>query len=278
MALQFALAALAANRRVRRKAPCASPPAQNWLAFVQPVWIIMGVSQLALSNTYKVWAADNLVYGPVELPTLIQWVHERRVRADTWLLSHVDRNWRQAGDLESLRQHFHTAEVDTTFRIREAEQANSIAPEELRQFDIFASLSNEQLQNLLQLGEHCTHFPGEIILKKGDPGDAVFFVLQGEVKARLMVGGQDQVLARIPAGEFFGEMAMLTQTPRSADIVCEQRTRLLRLSSQSFLQLIDESPQMAARIMFALASTLAGRMSDTNKKYQNEIASGFAWR
>jgi CRP-like cAMP-binding protein len=236
------------------------------------------MSQLALSNTYKVWAADNLVYGPVELPTLIQWVHERRVRADTWLLSHVDRGWRQAGDLESLRQHFHAAEVDTTFRIREAEQANSIAPEELRQFDILAGLSNEQLKRFLEFAEFCGHFPGDVILKKGDPGDAVFFVLQGEVKARLMVGGQDQTLARIPAGQFFGEMAMLTQTARSADIVCEQRTRLLRLSAESFLLLMKDNPEMAARILFALASTLANRISDTNVKYQNELVSGFAWR
>jgi CRP-like cAMP-binding protein len=236
------------------------------------------MSQLALSNTYKVWAADNLVYGPVELPTLIQWVHEKRVRTDTWLLSHVDRGWRQAGDLEPLRQHFHSAEVDTAFRIREAEHANSIAPEELRQFDILASLSNEQLQKFLQFGELCSHVPGEVILKKGDPGDAVFFVLHGEVKARLMVGGQDQTLARIPAGQFFGEMAMLTQTSRSADIVCEERTRLLRLSSESFLLLIRDNPEMAAPILFALASTLAARMSDTNRKYHNELTSGFAWR
>jgi CRP-like cAMP-binding protein len=236
------------------------------------------MSKLALSNTYKVWAADNLVYGPVELATLIQWVHERRVRADTWLLSHVDPAWRQAGDLEPLRQHFHAAEVDTAFRIREAEQANSIAPEELRQFDILAGLSNEQLQKFLQFGELCGHFPGEVILKKGDPGDAIFFVLQGEVKVRWMVGGQDQILARIPAGQFFGEMAMLTRSTRSADIVCEQRTRLLRLSSESFLLLINDNPEMAARILFSLASTLAARISDINGKYQNELVSGFAWR
>jgi CRP-like cAMP-binding protein len=222
------------------------------------------MSQLALSDTYKVWAADNLVYGPVELPVLIQWVQDKRVR--------------RAGDLEALRQHFYNAEVDTTFRIREAQEANAIAPEELRQFSILAALSNEQLETFLRFGELCCHFPGEVILKQGDPGDALFFVLQGEVRARLIVTGQDQTLARIPAGQFFGEMAMLTQTARSADIVCEQQTRLLRLSSESVLLLVNENPDMAARILLALASTLAARISDTNRKYQHELVSAFAWR
>jgi CRP-like cAMP-binding protein len=236
------------------------------------------MSQLALSNTYKVWAADDMIYGPVELTTLIQWVQERRVLADTWLHSHKDRSWRQAGDFETLRPHFYTAQEDTAFRLREEAEGNQLAADELRPFGIFASLSNEQLETFAGFGEICRYRPGEIILKKGDPGDALFLVLKGEVRARLMVAGQDQTLARIPAGEFFGEMAMFARSPRSADVVAEERTRLLRVSSETFLLLIKENPEMAAPVFFALAGTMATRIAAVNRRFEREASAEFAWR
>jgi CRP-like cAMP-binding protein len=236
------------------------------------------VSQLALSNTYKVWAADDLVYGPIELSTLIQWVQEKRVLADTWLHSHKDRAWRQAGDVEQLRPHFSVAQEDTAFRLREEAEGTHVAADELRQFGIFASLSNEQLEEFAGFGEICRYRPGEIILKKGDPGDALYLILKGEVRARLMVAGQDQTLARIPAGEFFGEMAMFARSLRSADVVAEERTRLLRVSSETFLVLSKENPELAAPVFFALAGTMATRIAAVNKKVEREVAAEFAWR
>lgn len=236
------------------------------------------MSQLALSNTYRVWAADDLVYGPVELSILVQWVHEGRVLADTWLHSQRDRAWRQAGDLEPLRPHFSRAQEDTAFRLREAAEGTRVAAEELRQFSLFASLSNEQLEQFAGFGEICRYRPGETILKKSDPGDALYFVLNGEVRARLMVAGQDRTLARIPAGEFFGEVAMFARTPRSADVVAEDRSRLLRVTSEAFLRAVKENPEMAAPILFALAGTMAARIADVNRKFEQEVAAEFAWR
>lgn len=236
------------------------------------------VSQLALSNTYKVWAADDLVYGPIELSTLIQWVQEKRVLTDTWLHSHRDHAWRQAGDLEQLRPHFCIAQEDTAFRLREAAEGTQVTADELRQFGIFASLSNEQLEKFARFGEVCRHRPGEIILKKGDPGDALYFILSGEVRARLIVAGQDQTLARIPAGEFFGEMAMFARTLRSADVIAEGRTRLLRVSSEALLLVIKDNPEMAAPVFFALAGTMATRIADANRKVEQEVAAEFTWR
>ena len=55
---------------------------------------------------YSIWAADNAVYGPVELPTLISWVKDERVVAETWIYDSQNDRWRKAGNLAELQLFF----------------------------------------------------------------------------------------------------------------------------------------------------------------------------
>lgn len=226
---------------------------------------------------YKVWAADNMIYGPVNVDTLIQWAQEERVLADTWIHSALENEWRTAKKIEPLRPYFSDV-PQTAFFERSSPSDGVIGPEELRQFSVFASVSNHELEQFIRFGELRHVQPDEQVIKKGEPGDAVFFVLSGEMRARLMVGQEDKTLAKIPAGEFFGEMAMFTQTPRSADVVGEAESRLLRLSSQAFHLLIKEIPALAAPILFGMSRVMANRISQDNRRWQKEVASEFVWR
>jgi CRP-like cAMP-binding protein len=120
--------------------------------------------------------------------------------------------------------------------------------------------------------------PDEVILKKNDPGDAIFFILSGQVRVRLVIGREDKTLNKIPAGQFFGEMAMFTQAPRSADVVAVEATRLMRVSNQAILQLIKDVPSLAASFLFTMASIMAHRISETNSNFQKQVAGDFVWR
>ncbi len=227
-------------------------------------------------DSFKVWACDNMVYGPIALSTLIDWVTEERVLRDTWILSQTDNLWHQAKDFPALGVHFRQAS-DAELAGEAGSEGPCIGPEELRAFESLAGLSNEELAQFLRFGELRTAKQGEVIIKKGDPGDAVFFVLTGEVRARLVVGLVDTTLCRIAAGEFFGEMSMFTQTARSADVVGESDSRLFRLSAQAFLLLIKEIPRLAGPILFAISRTMALRIAETNRQLQREVASGSVW-
>jgi sulfate permease, SulP family len=79
-------------------------------------------------------------------------------------------------------------------------------------------------------------------------------------------------------GELFGEVAMLSQTARSADVVAEAPTRLLRLSSERFQELMADHSRLAARFLFNIARLLATRMSQRNDALQKDLASSFVWR
>ncbi len=228
-------------------------------------------------DNYKVWAADNLVYGPVDLNTLIQWVQDQRVLSDTWLHTENENTWRQAKDIPELFEFFHQGS-STAFFKKKSEPGTAYTLDEVRQFKIFSALSNSQLDQFMRFCEYFERAPGELLIKKGDPGDAIYFLLSGELRARLVIGLQDTTVGNIVAGEFFGEMAMFTHSARSADVVVETPARLLKLSAESFLLMIRELSSLAGPILYAIAQVMARRIADSNKNLHREVASGFVWR
>ena len=238
---------------------------------------VMDANRNYTEETYRVWACDNQVYGPVAWPVLMQWAEDGRVTRDTWVFLEGTQDWRPANKIEPLRNNFPPGET-TLFLQRQPAEEGGIQLGELRQFAVLSSLSNHELAQLIRLGELVNAQAGETVIKRGDPGDALFFVLAGSVRARIFVGGEEKTLALVSAGEFFGDMAMFTQSPRSADVVAEGDTRLLRFGAESFRLLIGQNPAAAAPMLFGIAGTMAHRIMEDNQRFQREVAAEFVWR
>ena len=234
-------------------------------------------SDPGLGETYRVWAVDNQVYGPVALEVLAGWVHDGRVQRDNWIYYESSRQWRLARDVKALEGLFPAGE-ETAFLIKQASEVGGVAPEEFRQFPALVSLTNHDLAQIIKCGQLILAAPGEVVVQRHQPGDALFFVLSGRLRARIFVGGDDKTLGTIRKGEFLGEMAMFTQTPRSADVVAEETTRLFRLSAEAFRHMIQHTPDVAAPMLYAVASTMAGRIQEDNKRFQQQVAAEFVWR
>jgi CRP-like cAMP-binding protein len=226
---------------------------------------------------YRIWASDNQVYGPVTEETLITWIADERVFRDSWVYLEHAHQWHRAGKVAALQPHFPIGE-DTVLLVNEAEAASGVAVSELRQFDILAALPASQLARMLKFAQLQVALPNEIVIKRHAPGDSFYMVLSGSVRARIYVGGDERTLARIPAGQFFGDLSMFTQTPRSADVVAEQQSRLLRISAEAFRRLMEENPAAASPVLFGLASNMARHIVEDNKRFQLEVASEFVWR
>jgi CRP-like cAMP-binding protein len=226
---------------------------------------------------YRIWACDNLVYGPISMKVLIEWATEGRVLRDSWVYIQNERKWRQAAQILGLHDYFPPG-VETLFLERAALDPDGIDFQALRQFSMFANLSNSQLANFVRLGEAFSVQEGEFVMRRREPGDAIYFLLSGQVRARIMVGGDEKVLSTCGSGEFLGEMAMLTQTQRSADVVANEECKLLRFSAQAFQELIAKDPALAAPIMYSIASIMARRVANVNNRFQQEVTSGFVWR
>jgi CRP/FNR family transcriptional regulator, cyclic AMP receptor protein len=105
-----------------------------------------------------------------------------------------------------------------------------------------------------------------IILHEGDKTDALYVIASGKVKVVLSTGGgKEVILAILGKSEFFGEMALLDQQPRSADVVAMEPTQLYAISKGDFVNCLAHNPQMAFKIIQGLIQ----RLRSADRKIQS---------
>lgn len=232
----------------------------------------------SVEELFKVKAGDNHVYGPVTLAVLQDWIRDDRVQAGDWVFTQSNGAWRRAETISSLASAFNEAsrtQTKTRIAVRLAEE---IEADELRQFPQLARLDDKLLEQVRLFGELCVAPAGSLIIRKGDTGDALYLVLSGQVRVRLMVGKDDKTLLTINPGQFFGEMALFNEAPRSADVVAVTETRLMRVTQEAFRLFVDEIPQVASPVLFNLATTMADRLVAANTRFQRDCTADFLWR
>jgi CRP/FNR family transcriptional regulator, cyclic AMP receptor protein len=105
---------------------------------------------------------------------------------------------------------------------------------------------------------------GTVLFREGDPGDFMYVVQSGEVEIRRKVSDHERVLAVLPAGEFFGEMALINQRPRSATAVVRRPSTLLVIEGRTFEAMIRGKTEIAVRMI----KTLAGRLERANTQIE----------
>ena len=209
------------------------------------------------SASYYIWGIDNSPYGPVELPMLLDWIAEGRVVANTWVFEKNAGNWVRADQFKELQEHFR---LDTEFIQRE------LTPASLRRIKILANLKDAQLAHLADYMEMENVAQHAAVFNQGDVGDAMYLVFAGELRARTMIGGRETVLITFSTGDFFGDMALFDNGPRSADVIANVDSRLIKISAVNFYRLIREAPALATPFLQATARTLSSRIRADNKK------------
>lgn len=219
---------------------------------------------------YRVWAVDNVVYGPVDLPTLISWVKEERINAQTWIFSESLNSWDHASSLPELKSVVSTGSKSPVES--GTKSATGLRPGVLRRIKLFASMSDDQLERFITFMEVQHIPPLTEIVKQGSPGDAMYLILEGEVRVRLVIQGKETTLATLPSGEFFGEISLFDHGPRSADVFANKDTLTLKISASAFQRLMKEAPELASPFLYAVGKTLTSRIRADNKRIQESIS------
>jgi len=231
-------------------------------------------AEISQTVEYSIWASDNVVYGPVELPSLISWVKDERVLPDTWVFDSQNDRWRKAASLPELALFFrkmsdaNNGGVKVDLSIGET----NITPGMLRRVKALAELNDSQLSRFIRFMEPQSVRQWSQIVKQGDPDDGMYLVLDGELRVRLMIGGKETILATLGPGECFGEIALFDQGPRSADVIANKDSVLLKISSEAFDKLRREAPELSAPILFAISKTLAARIRADNKRIKDSVS------
>lgn len=119
----------------------------------------------------------------------------------------------------------------------------------LHQVPLFADLSPEALLPVARLSSYRILAPDERLFEQGSFGDALFVVVDG----LLRIEQEGRLLARLGKGETVGEMAVLDWQPRSASVIAEQASTLLRVERNDLIDLLQEEPALL-RSLLALLS------------------------
>jgi CRP-like cAMP-binding protein len=127
----------------------------------------------------------------------------------------------------------------------------------LAKAELMAALSEETRKRLAQQGVPCTVEPGKLLFAKGDRGDALYVLLEGEVEVRTSTeAGKDIRIASLKPPAVIGEMAVLDGGARSADICAIRRSRFLRIHRDQALAALESEPQALLKLIAELSRRL----------------------
>ncbi len=222
--------------------------------------------------SYAIWGADNVVYGPVEMPTLVEWIQDERVEKDTWIfLVHEDK-WQKAENIPDFAMFFRKRGGGGGGGSKEfTPLVEGIKPGMLRRVKILSDFDDQQLGAFVQYMEVQQVQQFTEIVKTGQHGDAMFLILEGEVRVRLMIGSKERILATLSAGEFFGEMTLFDQSPRSADIVANTDCVLIKVDVQHMEKLMEDAPAVATKFLSGICRTFSARIRADNKRFKDTL-------
>ncbi len=127
----------------------------------------------------------------------------------------------------------------------------------LKSIEAFQSLSAHSLEQLTEKVTTSQYQAGAYILRQGDPGDAMYILREGEVEVPILDNqGRKKFTAQLTAGQFFGEMALLTGEPRSADVIARTDCTCLIVTKTALEPLLEKQPQVAAFLTEILGQRL----------------------
>jgi CRP/FNR family transcriptional regulator, cyclic AMP receptor protein len=136
----------------------------------------------------------------------------------------------------------------------------------LRTVNLFKEFSEADLRALDSRLEKRRVRKGQVLFRAGDTGDDMFLIRSGSILISKPVTGRvEQLLARMGPGEFFGEMSLVDQSPRSATVQGEVDTLLLSLNRQNLRELVETNPRAAAAFYQAMLGVFVQRLRESGE-------------
>jgi CRP-like cAMP-binding protein len=131
----------------------------------------------------------------------------------------------------------------------------------------FSQLSGERLESVASIAKLERHKVGSKLFSEGDAGEKFYIVIDGKVRvSRNIVGMGEEALDIFETGQYFGELALIDEGPRSADAVAHTSCTLLTISHADFEELLMLNQQLAYEVLWEFCRVLAERLRKMNDK------------
>jgi CRP-like cAMP-binding protein len=137
----------------------------------------------------------------------------------------------------------------------------------LAQIDLFSGLPAGHLRRVVDIGVEEQYRSSATIFSEGEPGDKFYMVLEGAVRiSRIVPGMGEEALAVLRPGNYFGEMSLIDDAPRSATAMCHEKCRLFVVNRRDLEDLLFVDRDLAYELLWNWVRTLSRRLRATNDK------------
>jgi CRP/FNR family cyclic AMP-dependent transcriptional regulator len=128
--------------------------------------------------------------------------------------------------------------------------------EVIRKLDFFEPLDNKIIKKIARQCFTREFAPGELIIRQGEPGLGLYFISAGRVRVEIENAGIRTLIAELGVGDCVGELSIVDDKVRSANVVCAEPTKCLLLTRDSISKLMNKHPQIAIQMVKALVTRL----------------------
>ncbi|MFZ5470811.1 MAG: cyclic nucleotide-binding domain-containing protein [Myxococcota bacterium] len=143
----------------------------------------------------------------------------------------------------------------------------------LKKVALFEGLTQSQLQKIAGIAAEKRFAASAYIFREGDPGLAMYVIGEGRVRISKMVPGVgEEALAILEQGQYFGEMALIEEEPRSADAIAHVGCTLYEIAREKLDQLMFTDKELAYVLLWTFVRTLSSRLRETNDKIKSFFA------
>ena len=150
------------------------------------------------------------------------------------------------------------------FRRRDREETDIY--EILKKIPIFQDLSRREIVKIESILHRRNLSADEAIVKEGDPGVGMYIIVSGTVQIlQVGEGGGQLQLATLTIGDFFGEQALLDDSPRTASAYASETCRIIGFFRPDLLDLIESNPRLGLKIVMRLSQMISVRLRHTNR-------------
>ena len=143
----------------------------------------------------------------------------------------------------------------------------------LKKIGLFETLLEPELE---KIGKVCRPLPAEkdtVLFKEGDAGDRCYIIMRGEVRiSKFIPNIGEEALAVLKPGDYFGEMALIDNFPRSAHAIVNADAQLLTLDKTELDKILIMDRELGYKLLWAFTRTLSKRLRETNEKMASFLA------
>jgi len=147
-------------------------------------------------------------------------------------------------------------------------------PHCLAKFKNFAEFRTQEIETLVSISERVKYRKGDTIVSEGDPSDSMFIILSGKVSITHGNGDRAVPLAELNEGDFFGELSLVDNEPRSASVTATEECELLVVAQTTVGVLAGASPRAAIKLLVAVGRSLARRLRVGNRRISDLMMLG----